>query len=520
MKKIFLSLAACAGVLTSCDMNTTQYGVIDDSAKLSYEYVTQDRNYSVYSCLRGCTVGSWLYDEALQLDQFIGLNTNGGRGGNIANGNINSSNGDTGGKYAGMYSRIAQVNYAIEKAEQFLAGGPAADQAAQVNRYIAEMKFARAYYYFYLFDHYCPTYVAANGDKEGLGLSLVTVYNPTGDTSKYPGRSSQNATLALINGDLDAAFNGLAEFEKTTKTFTTAGSHYLSTYAVAALQARVALVTGQYETAIAKADYVIGNSNYSLATGESYIDMWHDANVSELIFTPFVDQKEVSSGMSTSQGWNYWWPGKLSQVDYIPTQATVLSFGEYEDAAGELNDVRLDAFFTYGDINTDDATAKSFIFNKYPGNDELIINQVNYYINTPKPFRLSEQYLIKAEAAALKGDAPTANTVISDLVKARLWDASGFVNFNLSGDALLTLIRKERTKELIGEGFHLSDMRRWKLGFDRNQPYQLNAAIAATRSILGLKVKYTADDYRYVWPIPYSEMQINPQLAGQQNSGY
>ena len=31
---------------------------------------------------------------------------------------------------------------------------------------------------------------------------------------------------------------------------------------------------------------------------------------------------------------------------------------------------------------------------------------------------------------------------------------------------------------------------------------------------------YTADDYRFVWPIPTREMQVNPQLNGQQNPGY
>lgn len=214
MKKVYLSIIACAGLLTACDMNTTQYGVIDDTAELGFEYITQNRNYSVYSSLRSCSTGAWIYNTELQLDQFIGLSTNGARGMNMADGSLNSASSDVKGIYEGLYSRIAQVNFMLEKAQHLLGNSDlTAEESAEVSRYIAEGKFARAYFYFYMFDHFCQTYDSSKGDTEGLGLSLVTVYNPTGDTSKYPGRSSMNATLELINGDLKDAFTGLEAYE-------------------------------------------------------------------------------------------------------------------------------------------------------------------------------------------------------------------------------------------------------------------------------------------------------------------
>lgn len=33
-------------------------------------------------------------------------------------------------------------------------------------------------------------------------------------------------------------------------------------------------------------------------------------------------------------------------------------------------------------------------------------------------------------------------------------------------------------------------------------------------------ISYEPGDYRLVWPIPYREMSVNPQLKGQQNPGY
>lgn len=529
MKKIFLMLAACAGVLTSCDMNTTQYGVIDDSAELDFQYVTQLRTYSTYSYLRSASVGSWLYDVELQCDQFIGLVSNGSRGQNISNGQINSTNNITGGAFDACYTRIAQINYAIEQIDGFTPSGTnAAEEAFELIRYRGETHFSRAWHYFYLFDHYCPTYTKATANEAALGLQLVTKYEPTGDTSKYPGRSTQQETVDLINSDLQIAFDALAIYEngdgtmKGNTAFTVAGANYLSTYAVAALQARVALVTGDYAAAIDKADYVISNPSYSLAVNTDYLNMWKDQNVQELIFTPYYVAAEIGTqAYSTNQGWNYWWADP-NQCDYIPTQETIYALAEYENTKRKVNDIRFQAFLgSQRTINVGDgATAKGYAFQKFPGNKSLNSSTTDFYINTGKPFRLSEQYLIKAEAAALSQKDDIAKEAIDALVKARLIDQTCFVPTSLAGSQLLDFIRYERSKELIGEGFRLSDLRRWKVAFDRNQPYEFNQQIADARWTIDLAVKYTADDHRYVWPIPSSEMEINPQLAGQQNRGY
>ena len=332
------------------------------------------------------------------------------------------------------------------------------------------------------------------------------------------------ASIDFINDDLNAAFSGLKNYEENVSSaFTAAGSNYLSSYAVAALQARMALVLGEYQTAVDKAQYVIANNNYKLTTLDDYIDMWYDENVDELIFAPYVDKGEISNqqSFSTCQGWNYWWTDP-TLCDYIPTQETVFSLTEYEDAEGYINDVRFIAFLggEPSNITTENGVTKTYVFWKYPGNKSLDTS-TPMYDNTPKPFRLSEQYLILAEAAAmLESDKQTiAVNAITDLVKARLIDPTGFT-VDATGNALIQYIRSERSKELMGEGFRLSDLRRWKQGFDRNQPYTLNPTVAANRSINGLTVKYTDDDFRFVWAIPKSEMDVNPQIRVQQNPGY
>lgn len=509
-------------MLSSCDMDTVQQGVIDDTKPLNFEYATNLRTSVVYSNLRSMSVGAWVYNTELQLDQFIGMSNNGGRGGNIANGFLNSSSGEFSSAYESCYTVISRCNFMIPKCEELIAGATE-EEARELEKYIAEAKFTRAYAYYYLLDHFCNTNDAAGNADNSLGLQIVTTYDPTGDTSKYPGRSSLKASIEFIEQDLTDAFDGLSKYEATVSDAQcVAGANYLSSYAVAALQARMALSIGDNATAVNKAKYVIGNTNYRLAEGEDYVNMWYDQDVKELIFAPFVDASEISNqqSFSTCQGYNYWWSDP-AQCDYIPTEESIYSLIEYEDAEGYINDIRFVAFLG-GEpytLNVEGGQSRTYVFQKYPGNPALDTGTA-MYDNTPKPFRLSEQYLILAEAGILSGAENDARNAINTLVHARLIDPTAMPDIKLSGSELLTLIRSERSKELMGEGFRLSDLRRWKQGFDRNQPYDLNPMVAETRSINGLNVVYADNDHRYVWAIPQAEMNINPHLAGQQNPGY
>lgn len=66
----------------------------------------------------------------------------------------------------------------------------------------------------------------------------------------------------------------------------------------------------------------------------------------------------------------------------------------------------------------------------------------------------------------------------------------------------------------------MSDLRRWGVGFSRYASYPINPDLESQWVVAGTSVSYQPNDYRYTWPIPASEMDINPQLKGQQNPGY
>lgn len=529
MKKIFVSLFACAALLSSCNMDTEQQGVLDEKdAITTVENARYFRN-NFYSNLRLMSTGSLVYNTEIQCDQFVGLSTAGGRGGTMNYGDLTSSTGEFSSTYGSMYSVIAGVNYYLMYVEPMLESfkitpeieAENEENIAALERYIGEARFVRGYAYWYLFDHYCMTYDKAIGDEPGKGLQLTTTYHPTGENTNYPGRSSMNESLKLINDDLTAAYDALKKYEDDGNVENcVAGAPYLSSYAVLALQARIALATGDYATAISKSQEVISNSGYSLATGSQVAQMWRDAYVGELIFAPFVNLAEAEEGIaSTCAGWNYW-VFNSTQSDLIPLQPVLELYAV--EGLKMAQDYRFGAYFSRRQINGSEGKVNAYVFNKYPGNTSLFPQGTqNPYLNTPKPFRLGEQYLILAEAAAMSTPQQTelAQSAINDLRKARVQDKF-YKDINYTGDALIQFIQDERSRELIGEGFRCSDLRRWKKAWSRNFPYTLLPNVDSSFSLSSTSVSYSADDYRYVWAIPSAEMNVNPNIAGQQNKGY
>ena len=74
----------------------------------------------------------------------------------------------------------------------------------------------------------------------------------------------------------------------------------------------------------------------------------------------------------------------------------------------------------------------------------------------PKPLRLSEVYLVRAEAYYWLNDDENSQKDLSSVMRKRI---SGFGSLGVSGDDLLKEIKNERARELYLEGFRLSDLK-------------------------------------------------------------
>lgn len=508
MKKIFIALLLAGGLFTSCDMDLRPSDTLDDQTAIQNINDCLKFRNGLYSSMRGLTAGSWINSQEIQMDIFQGVIGNGNQVGTFANGNILSSDQEIESMWSSLYSVINSANYIIEKMET-LAGEYTDAQLIELKRYEGEARFVRAYCYYWLADHFCQTYTADKGETAALGLPLVTKYHPTSDRTSYPSRSTQNETYKLIATDLEFAFTALQAYEATGKA-PEANTHYLTTNAVLALQARIALLKGEYATALSKAEEVISKDTYALTTIADYGKLWSEDEGTEVIFRPYMAPSELGA----STGGQYFLSDNEESAWYIPTE-DMLSLYDEE------NDIRFNTFFdVYEGLQSNGLTLKAYVFNKYPGNESLKTGTQRNFVNMMKPFRLSELYLIAAEAAAALGDAANTTKANKYLNTLRANRINNYTNVNLTASALTQNIRTERLKELIGEGFRLSDLRRWNLGFERNGSYPRNPEVENIFVTSGKNLSYQAGDYRFVWPIPATEMQSNPQLAGQQNPGY
>ena len=180
------------------------------------------------------------YTGDLAGDLFHATTGFGQRGLTFYNWLMTSSDGDAEGIWSAMYSGIANLNYFITNANSCSKEDWTEDELASLQIYKGEAFFLRAFYHWMLVEKFCQVYV---GNESTYGVPYVTVYNPTSDQTQYPDRGTLDETVSLICQDLDSASAYLT-------TPGTIGSEYLTSDAVKALRARIALNTGDYQSAI------------------------------------------------------------------------------------------------------------------------------------------------------------------------------------------------------------------------------------------------------------------------------
>ena len=122
---------------------------------------------------------------------------------------------------------------------------------------------------------------------------------------------------------------------------------------------------------------------------------------------------------------------------------------------------------------------------------------------------MSEVYFIAAEAAYHQNDEASALTYLNAVATER--DPS-FAGYSSSGQGLLDDILLERRKELAFEGHRYWDLVRNDLDVTRvelanNYPGNVPLVLETT-------------NFRRILPVPQGELDANPNIREQQNSGY
>ena len=301
----------------------------------------------------------------------------------------------------------------------------------------------------------------------------------------------------------------LAEAEKRLDKEEDAYSNeYITSAAAQALHARVALYMQDWDTAIEYASILIDDkkNTFKLADAKTkynadytFFDyMWAYDLSYEIIWRIGFTETSYGSPLGTvflnfTKDLTYYYP------DYVPATAALNLY----DAA----DLRYSGYFagkeqglTIGYTNGLDWP----MLVKYYGNRNFT-SKLIFHVSMPKPFRLAEQYLIRAEAYCRKNDFTKAGNDLTALRKMRY--ASGGT-LNVSKNNWLQTISDERVRELYMEGFRLHDLKRWGKEYaDLNGGYSIRRTPQSCSQPEGSSLKITPDNPLFVWPIPQHELE-------------
>ena len=394
--------------------------------------------------------------------------------------------------YGSLYRVIGLCNFYLNQVDDLRAGLTDDESITYLDWYTGEVYCARAMAYSELIKCFCKSYESDESAGEEPGVALDSTYFVTEPVK----RSSLKDSYAFVIRDLEKAEELLEEaaYGYSAPYFTCASAR--------AIRARVALYMRDWDTAIEYATKLIDDEAYALSTSSAYttgvspitgasktynfIDyMWTNDLSTEIIW--MVDYTLTSYGGALGQVFlNFNNDYVNVYPDYVPSEWVL---GLYAS-----NDARYDAYFT--NLQTGYAHGLAWpLLTKYFGNEEFIASMI-YHVSKPKPLRLAEQYLIRAEAYCQKNEWSKASKDITDLRTARYTSGA---SASLTEANWLDTISEERVKELYMEGFRLHDLKRWHKGFTRKPQ-------TATQSE-GSSLEIKADDPGFVWPIPQNEIE-------------
>jgi hypothetical protein len=270
-----------------------------------------------------------------------------------------------------------------------------------------------------------------------------------------------------------------------------------------ALHARVALYMQDWQTAIDYSTSVIENRAFALSSasevytnGQSYFQyMWNYDLATEIIWrvnlTPQSPGAMIGSPfLNFTNDYVYFYP------DYVPAQWVLNLYAS--------NDYRYNAYFYQAQTGYAHGLVWPLLI-KYYGNGDFINSYQLYHVSMPKPFRLAEQYLIRAEAYCRK-ETPNFSAASADLTTLRASRyASGAGAMSVSASNFMQNIAEERVRELYMEGHRLHDLKRWGKLYRNGEGFKRVPQQQSLSEGSSLEVK--ADNPLFVWPIPQHEIE-------------
>jgi hypothetical protein len=403
-----------------------------------------------------------------------------------------------------FWSRNFRVNnratLIIEAAEGIT---PDPDNAAEVDQYnniLAQLHFIRAYANFEMLIYFSPD----PQDDSTLCVPLIDFVAPT---DIQPLRNTTGEIWDFINSDVNTALS-----------LSTVQSNpiFASTDAINALRARMALTRGNYAEAETLALDLL--NSYGLANRTQYVNMFNDADNTEIIFkldrvlNDGYDGQVNTGSVNTGGGWAgsvfAFVDATLSGSPYFEMDRSVFNALDPNDIRYDVNVAPSSVISADYENDPDPINNDILVIQKYPGSDgQPLMNDI-------KVFRSSEMLLIAAEARAYQGNFSGVEELLEQLRTARFGSAQDVAQPTSQQEAIGAVL-DERKIELVYEGHRYKDLKRSGIAGDRGVDRDPIACQLQSGACT-----LSADDFRFTLPIPIAEINANPGIAEQQNPGY
>lgn len=371
-----------------------------------------------------------------------------------------------------IYRVIGNANIAINAADNLTWGGSndPVETANEIKRLKGQAYTIRALALFDLLRLYGQQYAGGT-----LGVPIPLQYDPNANST----RATVAQTEAQIESDLNRAnalFEAIGDVVEQTSS---SEKNYISPLALKAIASRYYLYKGDYAKVAELSEEIISSGKYAVAAKDDLQGTFSKPDAGNSVFELTVG---TTSSLS-SDAYDY-------LVHYSPGYAQ-LAVSEQAVALYEANDVRR-TFITSGVLG---GQTKYFLNNKFYGLQGS---------NNIKVIRY-EEVLLNAIEAHLNTDDTDGTGDKTKGYYNTLRHERGLSDVNA---VTLDDLKKERVRELVGEGQRYWDLLRWAAAIP-----QLNSAGNVVRS-------RNIGDKLLAFPIPKSEVD-SPNSGGvSQNEGY
>jgi hypothetical protein len=399
--------------------------------------------------------------------------------------------------YSGAYRGIAYANDFLANVDKI---SDAAFTDALKKQYIGEVKFIRAYWYYWL------TQCFSDVPYVDQPLTL--------ETMKMPATKKGDIVAKLI-ADLDECITNLPDI-----TYVASNGHVVKGTAQA-LKARIQLFNGDYAGAAATAKAIIDGGKFSLKTDGStpYGDLFagdlNQSSFPEIMFSTRYFGTDYTHRLETQlNNWVSVVPNPDFAMNYQSGDArkpqTIAYFGEYQEAA-------------FQNVTVNPGSSRNgMAVNKYTYKRAYTSADDNKEVTHIIHIRYAEILLIYAEAQSQANSGPDVSAYAAiNLVRQRAQLPN--LTTGLTKAQFLDSVLRERRYEFFGEeAMRYMDLKRYKLAGTLLPKIPYPPIIANSDGTIPAPNASTTympwNDKWYVWPIPQSEVDKDPDNLKQVNA--